>query len=240
MVQPPPELPDSRVKNWQFGLKADSYLAGFDFSLSYWQGFDLFPSLHVTARIPEGALFPDALVFQQRFHRIRVLGADFARSFHRLTLKGEGAFVRTEDGNGTNPFIKNPHIRCVVGADYNFTDKFSANVQYVQEVLLKYSRREEIRRLRERGEPNPDPPQRFTHSASTRLHYSPSDYWDVQLIGVVNFADGDFFLLPILEYDFADGISFYLGATIFRGPAGSPFGRNKKYSRAFFEVKYSF
>ena len=240
VLQPPADLPDSRLKNWQFGLKADSYLAGFDFSLSYWQGFDLFPSLYVSARIPEGGLFPDALMFQQRFHRVRVLGADFSRSFDRLAIKGEAAYFRTDDRTGDNIFIKNAHLRYVVGIDYNFSDRLSANLQFVQEILFDYSADRERRLRQAAGDPSPDVADRITNSASTRLHYSPSDFWDLQLIGVFNFADRDVFLLPIINYSFADGLNIYAGATLFRGPANSPFGRNKKYSRAFFEVKYSF
>ena len=239
VLQPPPRLPDSRLKNWQFGLRADSYAAGFDFSFSYWQGFDLFPSVHVGI-VPGPGLFPAALVFQQRFHRIRVAGMDFARSINRLTVKGEAAYFATEDRSGTDVFIKNPHLQVVLGLDYTLSDRLSANVQYVQETLFKYSRRDEIERRRRMGDPDPDVDRENTYSASARIQYKAADYWDFQLIGVVNFADWDAFLLPILRYDFADGINIYLGAALFTGPADSPFGRNRKFSRAFFDVKYSF
>ncbi|RMD94958.1 MAG: hypothetical protein D6814_13915, partial [Calditrichaeota bacterium] len=103
-----------------------------------------------------------------------------------------------------------------------------------------YSRLDEYLQRRRQGEPNPQVPGTYTNSASGRLQYSFSDVWDLQTISVFNFADQDFFLLPILTYHFADGLNIYAGATIFSGPKNSPFGRSKPYSRAFFEIKYSY
>ena len=82
--------------------------------------------------------------------------------------------------------------------------------------------------------------KKVTRSVSARLAYKKEGYYSLQLIGVYNLADGDYFLLPIFNYEIADGLNLYAGATFFAGPENSPFGRNKDFSRAFLEIKYSF
>ncbi len=83
-------------------------------------------------------------------------------------------------------------------------------------------------------------PEKTDQSASAMLKYNAGSYLSFQLISVLNFKDKDFFLLPILNYNFVDAVNLYCGATIFSGKEDSPFGRSKKYSRFFLELKYSF
>lgn len=235
----PPGLPDSRLRNWQFGLRISGYASGFDFSASYWQGYDLFPAVHM--RPVTGAQGrPEAVRIQQQFHRQRVLGADFARSFGRWTVKGEAGYFRTADPAGENIFIKNPHLQYVLGLEFAAASDLTLNAQFVQDILFRYSRATELRRWQRIGIPAAHLSERVSHSLSARLQYKGGGTWSFQLISVLNLAHDDYFVLPIVKYEFTDGINLYAGAAIFGGPAGSVFGRSKRFSRAFLEVKYSF
>ena len=235
----PPQLPDSRLENWQFGVRASSYWQGFDFSLSFWRGFDLFPSVYASA-VPAPSGMPEKITFQQRFLPIRVFGVDFARAFGQVAIKGEGAYFQTRDASGTDPAVENPHIQYVLGLDYYATDKLTLNGQFIQTIRLRYSAEEERAARRRQGEPHPEVPEQTTNSMSLRVQYGLTDNLDFQLVHVLNFAHGDFFVLPMLTYSLADGLNLFAGASIFQGEAGSPFGNNKAFSRAFFELKYSF
>ena len=70
--------------------------------------------------------------------------------------------------------------------------------------------------------------------------YKRQAFYSLQLIAVYNFKDGDYFVLPVFTYEIWDGIKLYIGASIFRGPEDSVFGRNKELSKAFIEIKYFF
>lgn len=212
------ELPEQKPANWQEGFRFSSALAGVNFSLSYWRGFDLFPSV-----VPE----KDALKI--KYHLQQVLGVDFDYAYGRFVFKGEGAYYLTQDSTGFDPWVRNPFIYYVLGSDYNFTPDLTLNLQYVEKRVLKW-------------QPGFMSPQerKVTRSASARLAYKKEGYYSLQLIGVYNFADGDYFLLPIFNYEIADGLNLYAGAAFFGGPENSPFGRNKDFSRAFLEIKYSF
>ena len=234
-----PLLPENKLTNSEAAFRAASQLWNIDFSFSYYRGFDKSPSVLITPEYDHNFL-PVRFVFEPRYFPMHVFGMDFVTTFNKFSVKGEGAYFLTDDRRGTNVFVENPHIQYVVGSDYNVNDDLSVNLQFAQTIRLKYTRQEEIRRYQNIGNPNPDPPEKYTQSLTGRVHYRLGSFTDIQVIAVVNLQDRDFFLLPILTHSLADGLNVFAGATIFQGPPESPFGRSKPYSRAFVELKFSF
>ena len=228
-------LPENRLSNSEFGLKADFSFWNVDYSLSYYNGYDKNPTIRMLFE-------PQAHDFLRTigYDRYQVFGADFITTFNQWAIKGEGAYFLTKDRNGKDIERQNPYLKYVLGLDYLPTNDLTLNVQFIQTILLKFDRNyERTTRLR-LGMPLSTMPDKFTQSLSGRVQYQIGDFTSVQFISVYNLKDGDYFVLPILNYAFTDGINIYGGATLFEGKKGSPFGRNKKYSRAFVEVKYSF
>ena len=237
-----PVLPEGKLSNTELGLRFSSQLASVDFSLSYFRGFSKFPSV-VFHPVFDGYLpGPVSMAVIPRYDRIQVFGADFVTTRERFAFKGEGAYFLTADRSGTDPFVENPHWKYVLGIDFYARDNLTLNAQFVQLVRFKYSEEGEVQAWRQLGMPPQQiqVPEKNEQSVSARVQYQPFDYGTFQFIGVLNLKDRDFFLLPIFNYELTDGVNVYCGATLFRGPARSPFGRNKPYSRAFVEVKYSF
>lgn len=212
------ELPEQKPSNWQEGLRFSSGWGGLNFSFSYWRGFDLFPSV-----------VPENKALKIKYYPQQVLGVDFDYAYGHFVFKGEGAYYRTQDSTGFDPLVRNPFIYYVLGSDYNLSSEVTLNLQYVEKRVLKW----------QPGFMSPHE-KKVTRSVSARLAYKKEGYYSLQLIGVYNLADGDYFLLPIFNYEIADGLNLYAGATFFAGPENSPFGRNKDFSRAFLEIKYSF
>ena len=235
----PARRPADKLANTELGFRLSSQIFQIDYSFSYFHGFDKSPSIMFQPVFnPFGA--PQDMLITPEYKPYQVFGADFVTTRGQFALKGEGAYFRTEDTEGIKPFIENPHLKYVLGMDYYPRDDVHLNVQFVQKIRLKYDPNQEQRRLQELGVYNPRVADRREQSLSTMLKFEPLNFTSVQLIGVMNLKDRDFFLLPILNYQFADGLNIYGGATIFSGPEESPFGRSKPYSRAFVEVKYSF
>jgi len=230
--QLPLQTPENRLSNSEFGLKMDFSLWNVDYALSYYTGFDKNPTLRVTFD-PARHLFMQSTTY----NRYQVFGAAFVTTCNRWAVKGEGAYYLTEDTDGRDIFLQNPHIKYVIGADFLPNNDVTLNLQFVQDILLKFDANYENPLREQNHMPLLD---QYTQSFSGRIQYQIGDFTSLQFISVYNLKDGDFFVLPILNYQFADGINIYGGGTVFGGPKDSPFGRNKKYSRAFVEVKYSF
>lgn len=233
--QAPTQLPKNEIKNAEIGLKADFSLWNVDYSLSYYRGYDKNPTVRM-AFDPANHRFIQTISYARQ----HVFGAAFVTTFEHWAIKGEGAYFLTKDRDGKDIFLQNPYLKYVLGVDFLPNNDWSLNFQFIQSILFKWDENYERSTRQRLGMPLSTLPHRFTQSFSSRVQYQIGDFTSLQLIGVYNLRDGDFFLLPILNYALCDGINVYGGATLFAGPSDSPFGRSKKYSRAFFEVKYSF
>jgi hypothetical protein len=73
-----------------------------------------------------------------------VLGADAATTSGSYRFALEGAFVRTDDPDGTNPFIKNPFFYGVFGVERDYPDDFTVIVQAFARAVSHYSNPELI------------------------------------------------------------------------------------------------
>ena len=128
-------VPDS---NRQWALKLDQSGKAIDWSVSWFDGFDL------NADISPGPLTPAGQVVTLDHHRIQVLGADAATTRGSYRFAVEGAYVRTEDPDGTNPYIKNPFFYGVVGVERDYPDNFTVIVQGFVRQVTNYSDPESI------------------------------------------------------------------------------------------------
>ncbi|NOX36318.1 MAG: hypothetical protein GXO78_02185 [Calditrichaeota bacterium] len=206
-------------------------------SLSYYQGYDKWPTYQAPQFQPR---YGTNIALEKKYFWVQIFGADFVTTFGKFALKGEGAYTLTEDKDGNDPTIRNPQLQYVLGIDYYATDQLTLNVQFVQTRRFFYRMDQEIQAaLQMRVDPR-RVPEAVENSASLRTQWSPINFFSLQLIGVLNFRYQDYFLLPILTYDVADGIRLYAGITYFNGPAYSLFGQSKTYSRAFAELKFNF
>ncbi len=233
IVTNPPQL---QLSYFQGGIRIANQFWNVNVSMNYYQGYDKWPTYRILPfqpryRIPEMA---------KQFHWVQIFGGDFITTFGKWAFKGEGAYTLTQDSEGTDPTIRNPQFQSVLGVDYNATDRLTFNLQWVYTRLFKYNRQLEVSAAQAMHRDPRSVPYAEEQAASARIQWSPLDFFTVQLISVYNFRYGDYFLLPILSYDLADGIRVYGGATFFDGPDYSTFGRSKDYSRAFVELKYNF
>ncbi len=231
-----PELPETKLANSQFAFRLSSSLPWFDYSLSYFHGYDKNFSLYSETMFGQNP----QIFFTPKYEKIDIFGADFVTTFDKFALQGEGAFFKTTDKDGKNIFVENNHLKYVLGADYYFSDKVTLNLQFIQNIRFNYDKTTEEKARTQNGMPPDTAPDKTEQSASAMLKINSGDFFTVQIISVVNLKDKDFFLLPILNYNLADAVNLYCGATIFSGKESSPFGRNKKYSRFFLELKYGF
>src|SRR5712664_2889667 len=90
------EISKSSFQN-QFGIKFDHSGGAVDWSFSYFNGFGESPDLSLVSASSSG------LNVGLNYNRIGVIGSDFALNLGRYGFRGEAAYTRTENSDGTNP-----------------------------------------------------------------------------------------------------------------------------------------
>src|SRR5204863_5443408 len=101
-----------------------------DWSVSYFDGLDLFPDLQVAGLSASGL---DLVLLH---HRVRVVGLDAAAAVGQYTVRGEAAYTFTEHARRGDQ-IKSPFFFLVLGADRTLPGAVYVNVQYVLRVVTQ-------------------------------------------------------------------------------------------------------
>lgn len=230
-----PILPDESAKNVQYAVKLSGLARGWDFSVSWFDGFDDLPAIHATT-VVDSALTTAEITLQSRYHRRRAIGSDFATAFGGLGLRGEAAYYLTEDWDGTDPAIDDPYLQYVLGLDYTFRDVLPGKdlfvlLQWVQEVQMPD--RNTIYRLTDLN-------HLFRKSLIAKADLSLGEFAKLTFEGVVNFETDGWWARPGLEWSVTDGVKLLAAADLLGGPDDSFFGGFRDNRRLQFRLKYSF
>lgn len=81
------EMPGKRLDKIQAGIRGKTTLAGWDLSLSYFDGYDTLPVVRVTETTA-----------RPRFNRMHVIGMDFSTTTGKLEYHGNGLGKPTTAG----------------------------------------------------------------------------------------------------------------------------------------------
>ncbi|MBE3576100.1 MAG: hypothetical protein IMX00_00140 [Limnochordales bacterium] len=216
-----PQEPAKELNNSEFALKLSRMGGKADFSLSYFDGWDDLPSLHPDL---------DSMTIVPVYHRLRVLGADFATASGKWGFRGEAAYFLTEDRERTDPAIKNPYLQVVLGADFTPSDAYYFNGAVAVEHVAKSA-------VSLKGGPLEEG---TTSTLMLTAEYRPRFELTCGLDCIYNLTGRDFLLRPRLSYSPADGVTFSTGLLLFHGPAGTRFGNfaEKDYLYAGVEMAF--
>ncbi len=234
---PSPSHPANELKNTEWALKLSRTVSMFDFSLSHFDGWDNIFTPSFTFNPVTQQMQLDQLVF----HRTKMFGADFAGSIHSIGVWGEFAYFRTEDTGGMNPYIKNPYLQYVVGADYTFGYNIKANVQCFQEYITKVDddveEESEEAMISKLGIGIP-----LQQAASLRIEkrFGAGEVHRVELFGFYDIKHRGMMLQPKLVLSPEDAFSLEVGMMIFDGDKESIFGRFGNNDEVYLKCTYSF
>ncbi len=230
--------PGETLGRW--ALKLEQTGGAVDWSLSFYDGFDLIPDFAVD-RVGLG--FLDVAV---KHHRIRVVGADAATTLGRFGLRGEAAFTFTEDPHGGKPHVKNPFFFLVLGADRTFGESLNVNLQYLFRYVVRHRSPVDlvdpvVRAVATDQALVANELDEVQHGASLRV----SNKWlnetlETEVGAVLTFTRLDFVVRPKVSYAVTDRWKVVAGADLFRGERRSFFGRLRDNSTAYVEVRWSF
>jgi hypothetical protein len=230
-------LPGSRR---QGALKLDQSGGAFDWSVSYYDGFDLNPDLSPGVAAPGGA------TVNLDYHRTRVIGADAATTRGSYRFAVEAAYTRTEDPAGTNPYIKNPFWYGVFGVERDFTDDLSIIVQVFARRVQHYSDPQDIadpaaRAIAVQQAVLSSQYDRTQQGLTARI----AKKWlnqtlEGELAGTALLTRDGYAVRPKLSYSVSDSLKVITGFDYFRGSDKTLYGLLEKNSTVFAELRYFF
>jgi hypothetical protein len=228
---------DGAESEWgakQFALRIEQTGRAIDWSVSGFRGRDLSPDLGV----------PDRPSLSH--NDVRVIGADAAGNVGRFGLRGEVAYTDTEDSDGTNPFVQNPFLAAVAGADRTYREHLNINVQYLYRFVAHFR------------SPDADAPsfvnlvaieqaaltgqtRRHQHGASARISYKWfHDTLEAEVAAAGFARPSGSVLRPKITYAVSDRMKVLVGGELYRGDRASQFGLLRDNSGAFAEARWSF
>lgn len=224
----------------QSAIKLDRSGGLVDWSVSYFDGLNRNPDIAIQSIDSTG------VTLQRRYHRIRVLGADFAFNLGRYGFRGEAAYTDTANSSGKDPQISKPFFFAVLGADRTFFEYLSVNVQYIFRQTGSYQDPHSIPNplLRTVAIQNSTATGQLTptqNGMSTRVGYK----WfhetlEAEVTAVGYFEKGDNFVRAKALYHFTDTLRITAASETYSGPDESLFGLQKKNSANYVELAYGF
>ncbi|HHF58150.1 MAG TPA: hypothetical protein ENL41_01845 [candidate division WOR-3 bacterium] len=240
------KLPERKLnKSAEAAFKISGTLWDWDFSLSYFYGYDGLPLGEKVEIIPIDTLGNINLDIISSYPRIQLIGGDFAGSVKGIGVWGEGAFYIPEDFIMTSiihspygPLMrtdtllenKNPYFKFVLGADYTFKNGMYLNIQYVRGFL------------HERGDSLKD---YFIARVEKKFF---NDELKIVPLGIAaTISDWDnpqenygVAYLPEISYSPYDNVEVRLGGYFLEGKGSNIFSNMKKRDEVFLRVKLSF
>jgi hypothetical protein len=227
----------------QWAVRVEQTGGAVDWSVSHFRGRDLFPDLGLP---PAGESPAGVASIRLSNHRVRIVAADMAANVGRFGLRAEGAYVGTEDSTGQDPYIKNPFLYLVAGADRTFREHLNLNVQYLYRFVIDYqpltagptmvstvvAAQQAVLNSQVR---------QVQHGASFRVAYKwLRDTLEAECAAAATFGPRGHTLRPKIVYAVSDHWKALAGAELFRGESSSVFGLLRPNSVAYLEARWSF
>jgi len=226
--------PAHLLRHSELGMKLSKVSGAFDWSVSYFPGFGLLP----TVRTGEP-------LFELYYAREQVFGADCARNFGRVGFRSEVAFSMPEAGRSVDPNASRRRLFWVNGVDRTFLDNLNLNFQLFVRWMPHFEKPDVL------VGPNPQTVGGLNGiirgqeaGVSSGVTFRISKLWvndtlRAELFAVTNFRRGDYYLRPLVTYDINDLTRVLIGANLYGGPQDTQYGLLGPASGALVEIRHS-
>ncbi len=208
--------------NRQWAVKLDQSGKDIDWSVSYFDGYDLNGDLSA------------ARVLQH--YRSQVIGVDAATTRGAYRFAVESAYTRTEDSAGTNEFIKNPFLYTVFGVERDFGNNTSGIVQIFNRTVTNYSQPSSAARFHAILTNQLD---RTQNGISVRIA---KKWWnetlETELSGLSLIDRNGYSVRPRMTYLWSDQVKILSGYEYYQGSSDTLYGLLHKNSLLFIEMRY--
>jgi hypothetical protein len=223
------ELPPNTIESSQVAARLRTSLSGWDFSLSYYHGFDSIPAVEKETRGGEDHYTPV-------FNKINVVGLATATTFDQLEVHSEIAYRDTEQGDDDS------FISLVLGGSYNWNLEDAAP-EFIEKISLYFEWAEEKitdKKDNEKRSSSSFYTRGFRNSLLGSLIVKFNEDTELQVSGNYNLSEFDSFVQPKLTYNFTDDIKFVAGFDFITGHKDTFWGKWRKNDRFFSNVTWYF
>ena len=216
------EVIPTSSRNW--ALKLDQSGKAIDWSVSYYDGYDLSGDLSAS--------------YVYRHYRTRVIGFDTATTRGAWRFALESAYTRTEDPDGTLTYVKNPFVYTVLGIERDFGNNTSGIVQLFNRRVMHYQAPSAAEQLHAILTSQLD---RDQNGVSVRIA---KKWWnetlETELSGSALLERRGYLIRPRLSYAWSDQIKLLAGYEYFDGSSNTLYGLLKRNRLLFTELRYFF
>ncbi len=224
----------------QWAIKLDQSGKDIDWSVSYFEGYDLNADLRLASATP--TLMQIAL----DHNKVKVLGFDAATSRGAYRFALEAAYTRTEDARGRDPYVKNPFFYSVFGVERTFGDNLTLINQLFWRKVEHYNDPADqldpvVRTVAEQQGIANLQYDRQTYGISTRIG---KKWWNEtlegELAGVLLLSRTGYLLRPKFTYAYSDALKLIGGYEYYGGSDKTSYGRLAGNKALFLEARYFF
>ncbi len=236
-----------------YGLRSDFYLRNFDFSLSWFDGYDPTPGLRLTMFNLDlsGTVPSTTTVLTMTPYKTRAAGMDFETVIGPLGLRGEAAWTKPYLSQESYEYVPLPEIKWALGFDFSagplrFTGEYSgknipgyetpdaepifgteADPVLLAQLLITpgFDIHEYVRTQVEAFNRQYNYQlEQWYHSIGARCEADLSySRINPSLFALYNITSGDLIVIPEIRIKPYDGVTVSLGADIYNGKKGSLF-----------------
>ena len=211
--------------NNQWAIKYDQSGKAIDWSVSYYDGYDLSPDLSAS--------------YVYEHYRIKVLGMDLATTIGSNRFALESAYTQTQDMNGTNEYIKNPFLYTVIGVEHDFGNSTSGIVQIFNRHIYNYSTPDTSTSLKLLRSVVISQLDRNQDGISIRIAKKwLNETLETELAGSTLLERNGYSLRPRVTYLWSDSIKLLAGYEYYAGNSNTYYGYLKKNNTLFMELRY--
>ncbi len=223
-----PERPAAKLSNSNFGVRANTLLAGYDISAFYYRSFATQPTFY---RVDSpGTAQP--FVFAPRYDRLWQVGGTVSKDLGDLVLRGEAVYTSGQgfsvaDVAAPQYVVERSTFDYIVSAEFPLPNDARLNVQAFQRVFNNGGGSDLA--IRSDG-----------FGASVFLTAKVGKFLEPQILWIQNFRDAGSLVRPRLNWLIGSNVTASFGVDIFSGPADGYFGRYGNRDRVYAEFRYAF
>ncbi|HEX8011174.1 MAG TPA: DUF1302 family protein [Casimicrobiaceae bacterium] len=223
-----PVRPERRLSNSNYGLRANTLLAGWDLAAFYYRSFSAAPTFY---RMPSSV--PDQpFAFEPRYDRIWQAGGTLSQDFSDFVLRAEAVYTHGLGESVTDPatlqgVVSPPTLDYIVSVEFALPGDTRLNVQGFQRVFFGGNTADLA--LKSEGV-----------GASIFISTKLTNTLEPQLLWIQSFKDAGGLIRPRLNWTAAKNTTVGFGGDIFTGPNDGFFGRYNNRDRVYVEVRYDF